>query len=90
MLKHISPYKDTFSVFIHTNYRGGTLLTQDHWYVAEHILQFLEQFYLSTISLSGIYHPTAPLVMHVIIEIVDNLNQFGNDSLLKDVIIHMK
>jgi hypothetical protein len=44
MLKHLVPYKDTFSVFIHTNYKSGsgTLLTQDHWYVAEHILKFLE------------------------------------------------
>jgi hypothetical protein len=41
-------------VFIHTNYRGGTLLTHDHCYVAEHILKLLEQFYLSTISLSNI------------------------------------
>jgi hypothetical protein len=42
ILKHILPYKDTFSVFIHTNYRGDTLLTPDHWYDAEHILQFFE------------------------------------------------
>jgi hypothetical protein len=92
MLKDLLPYKDTFSVFIHTNYRGasGTLLTPDHWYVAEHILQFLEQFYLSTVSLSGIYYPTAPLMMHVIIEIADHLNQFKNDSLLRDVIVPMK
>jgi hypothetical protein len=78
MLKHLLSNKDTFSVFIHTNYKGasGTLLTPDHWYVAEHILQFLEQFYLSTLSLSGIYYPTAPLMMHVIIEIADHLNQF--------------
>jgi hypothetical protein len=92
MLKHLLPYKDTFSVFIHTNYRGasGTLLTSDHWYVAEHILQFLEQFYLSTVSLSGISYPTAPLMMHVIIEIADHLNQFENDSLLRDVIVPIK
>jgi hypothetical protein len=83
MLKHLLPYKDTFSVFIHTNYRGasGTLLTQDHWYVVEHILRFLEQFYLSTVSLSAIYYPTALLMVHVIIEIADHLNQFENDSL---------
>jgi hypothetical protein len=92
MLRHLLPYKDTFFVFIHTNYRGasGTLLTPDHWYVAEHILQFLEQFYLSTVSLSSIYYPTAPLMMHVIIEIADHLNQFKNDSLLRDVIVPMK
>jgi hypothetical protein len=92
MLKHLLPYKDTLSVFIHTNYRGvsGTLLTPDHWYVVEHILQFFEQFYLSTLSLSGIYYPTAPLMMHVIIEIDDHMNQFENDSLLRDVIVPMK
>jgi hypothetical protein len=92
MLKHLLPYKDIFSMFIHTNYRGasGTLLTPDHWYVAEYILQFLEQFYLSTISLSGIYYPTAPLMMHVIIKIADHLNQFENDSLLRDVTVSMK
>jgi hypothetical protein len=92
MLKHLLPYKDIFSVFIHTNYRGanGTLLTPDHWYVAEHILQFIEQFYLSTVSLPDIYYPTAPLMMHVIIEIADHLNQFENDSLLRDVIVPMK
>jgi hypothetical protein len=92
MFKHILPYKDTFSMFIHTNYRGasGTLLTPDHWYVVEYILQFLEQFYLSTLSLSDIYYPTAPLMMHVIIEIADHLNQFEIDSLLRDVIVPMK
>jgi hypothetical protein len=92
MLKHLLSYKDTFSVFIHTNYRGasGTLLTPNHWYVVEHILQFLEQFYLSTISLSGIYYPTTPLMMNAIIEIADHLNQFKNDSLLRDIIVPMK
>jgi hypothetical protein len=92
MLKHLLPYKDIFSVFIHTNYRGGsgTLLTPDHWYVAEHILQFLEQFYLSIVSLSVIYYPTTPLMMHVIIEIADYLNQFENYCLLRDVIVPMK
>jgi hypothetical protein len=90
MLKHLLLYKDTFSVFIHTNYRGGTLLTQDHCYIVEHILKFLGQFYLSTISLSSIYYPTVPLMVHVIIEIVDYLNQFENASLLRDVIVPMK
>jgi hypothetical protein len=29
-------------------------------------------------------------MIHVIIEIVDHLNQFENDSLLRDVIVPMK
>jgi hypothetical protein len=90
MLKHLLPYKDTFSVFIHTIYRGGTLLITYPWYVVEHILQFLEQFYLSIVSLSGIYYPTTPLMMHVIIDIDDHLNKFENDRLLRDVIVPMK
>jgi hypothetical protein len=90
MFKHLLPYKDIFSVFIHTNYRSGTLLTPDHWYVAKHILQFLEQFYLSTVSLSDNYYPSALFMMHVIIEIFDHLNQFENDNLLRDAIVPMK
>jgi hypothetical protein len=77
-------------VFIHNIYRGATLLPLDHWYVIEHIPQFLEQFYLSTISLSSIYYSTAPMMTHVIIEIADHFNQFENDSLLRDVIFPMK
>jgi hypothetical protein len=39
MLKHLIPYKSTFSVFIQTHYHpreeGATLLTEAHWYVAK-------------------------------------------------------
>jgi hypothetical protein len=41
-------------------------------------------------SQTSFYYLTAPLMMHVIIEIVDNLNQFESDSLLRDVIVPMK
>jgi len=44
MLKHLVPYSDVFSVFISSNY-GTTLLTQNHWYVAEKILESLQLFY---------------------------------------------
>jgi hypothetical protein len=76
MLKHLVSYKNTFSVFISANYQAGreSLLTEDPWYVAEHMLNFLRLFYLSTVSLSGVYYPTSPLMMHVLIEIVDHLN----------------
>ncbi|WVZ50505.1 hypothetical protein U9M48_001751, partial [Paspalum notatum var. saurae] len=56
MLKHLVPYKSTFSVFIKTQYplnRDGTpLLTNNHWIVAEKILSFLELFYDSTVALA--------------------------------------
>jgi hypothetical protein len=66
------------------------LLTEDHWYVAEHMLNFLGIFYLSIVSLSGVYYPTSPLMMHAIIKITDHLNQFENDDKLREVVIPMK
>jgi hypothetical protein len=92
MLKHVVPYKRTFSVFISANYptEGESLLIDDHWYVVEHMLEFLGLFYISTVSLSGVYYPTSPLMMHAIIEIVDHLNQFENDDRLREVIVPIK
>jgi hypothetical protein len=65
-------------------------LTEEHWYVVEHILKFLGLFYLSTISLFGVYYPTYPLMMYVIIEIADHLNRFENDDRLREVVVPMK
>jgi hypothetical protein len=93
MLKNIIPYKSTFGVFIHTHYHqhgGQTLLTEAHWYVAERILEFLEFFYDSTVSLSGVYYPTSCLVVHNIVEIATHLNNYENDNLLRDCVVPMK
>jgi hypothetical protein len=93
MLKHLLPYKSTFSVFIHTHYKqamGQTLLTEDHWYVAETLLSFLELFYESTVEMSGVYYPTAPIMLHHIIEIATHLNKYENDPLLMESILPMK
>jgi hypothetical protein len=53
-------------------------------------LKFLGLLYLSIVSLSGVYYPTSPIMMHIIIEIVDYLNQFENDDKLREVVIPMK
>ena len=93
MLKHLVPYRSTFSVFIHTHYHahgGQTLLTDSHWYVAEKILEFLEQFYDSTVTLSGIYYPTSPLILHHIIEIASHLMNYEHDSVFAIACIKMK
>jgi hypothetical protein len=42
------------------------LLTNSHWYVAEKLLEFLELFYDATVTLSRVYYPTSPLIMHSI------------------------
>ena len=93
MLKHLIPHKSTFSVFIQTQYPrsadGSTLLTPEHWYVAEKLLSFLQLFYDSTVVLSGVYYPTSPLVLHQILKIARQLNAFENDALLKHAVIPM-
>ena len=65
MLKHLMPHKQSFSVFIQTHYPRSSgehmLLTETHWYIAEHILTFLELLYDSTCALSVVYDPTSPL-----------------------------
>jgi hypothetical protein len=72
MLKHLLPYKEVFFVFINSNY-STELLTPQHWYVAEQIMVFLKFFYDCTVTLSGIYYPTSPLVLHHILELAEHL-----------------
>ncbi|WVZ90950.1 hypothetical protein U9M48_037200 [Paspalum notatum var. saurae] len=84
MLKHLVPYKSTFSVFIKTQYplnRDVTpLLTDDHWIL----------FYESTVVLSGVYYPTTPLMLHHILRIARHLNAYENDPLLRPAVVPMK
>jgi hypothetical protein len=54
------------------------------------VLEFLELFYLSIVSLLGVYYPTSALMMHVVIEIATHLNRFENDSKLRPIIVSMK
>jgi hypothetical protein len=79
-------------MFISANYPTGgeLLLTDDHWYVVEHMLKFLGLFHISTVSFFGVYYSTSPLMMHAIIDIADHLNQIENDDILREVVIPMK
>ncbi|WVZ98920.1 hypothetical protein U9M48_044290 [Paspalum notatum var. saurae] len=93
MLKHLIPYKSTFDVFIQTHYpqkEEGALLTNDHWYVGEKILEFLERFYDSTVVTSGIYYPTSPLMLHHILSMLTHLNEYEHDNLLGPAVAPMK
>jgi hypothetical protein len=93
MLKHVVPYKSTFSVFIKTQHPlrdGLPLLTDNHWYVADKVLAFLELFYDSTVALSGVYYPTSSLMLHHILDIAKHLNAYENDELLRNVVVPMK
>jgi hypothetical protein len=94
MLKHIVPYKITFSIFIQSNHPlssdGSPLLTDNHWYITDKLLSFLELFYDSTVALSGLYYPTSPLMLHHILKIGRHLNAFENDHLFRQAVIPMK
>ncbi|WVZ69805.1 hypothetical protein U9M48_018534 [Paspalum notatum var. saurae] len=71
--------------------RDGTpLLTDNHCIVAEKILSFLELFYESTVALSGIYYPTALLMLHHILRIARHLNAYENDPLLRPAVVPIK
>jgi hypothetical protein len=89
MLEHLLPYKDVFTVFINSNY-GSELLTNNHWYVAEHMFKFLKVFYESTVILSGVYYPTAPLALHQMIDIAEHLKSAENNEHFKHVARPMK
>jgi hypothetical protein len=89
MLKHLLPYKEVFSVWLNSNY-GLELLTAQHWYVAEQIMLFLELFYDSTVVLSGVYYPTASLVLHHILDIAEHLHKAKTDQNFRMIAYPMK
>jgi hypothetical protein len=89
MLQHLIPYKEVFTVFINSNY-GSELLTVVHWYVAEHMYKFLKIFYESTLVLSGVYYPTAPLVLHHMIDIAEHLQAAESNEHFRPIARPMK
>ncbi|XP_066316085.1 zinc finger BED domain-containing protein DAYSLEEPER-like [Miscanthus floridulus] len=89
MLKHLVPYSEVFSVFINSNY-GYALLSPAHWHVAGKILEFLEVFYDSTVTLSGVYYPTSPLVLHHVLEIATHLHACERDVNLRPFVYPMQ
>jgi hypothetical protein len=58
--------------------------------VAKKVLEFLQLFYDATVSLSGVYYPTSPLILHNILDIAKHLNEYENDHLLRNVGFPMK
>ena len=84
MLRHLWVHKDTFTTFIFGNYPRGAgsqlLLNDDHWFMAEKVLKFLELVYDATVALSGVYYPTSPLMIHYLVKIAIHLKNYANDS----------
>jgi hypothetical protein len=78
-----------FTVWVNPAY-GSELLTAQHWYVAEKIMKFLELFYDATVVLSGVYYPTAPLVLHHILDIAEHLYEAEKDQNFRSIAYPMK
>jgi hypothetical protein len=89
MLKYLVPYSEVFSVIINSNY-GSALLSPNHWYVVDKVLEFLEIFYDCTIILSGVYYSTSPLVLHHILEIATHLHDCDRDLNLRSFVYPMQ
>jgi hypothetical protein len=90
MLKHLFPHKSTFTTFIHGHYprteNGQLLLNDRHWDVAEKVLKFLDLFHDATVSLSGVYYPTSPLMIHYLVKIAKHLETYANDAHIRSVV----
>ena len=65
-------------------------MTEQHWFVAEKILQFLEIFDETPIALSVVYYPTSPIIVHSILRIATQLKMYENDLVLLEAIVAMK
>jgi hypothetical protein len=69
---------------------GREHIIVDTWNVAKALVKFLEIFYDATISLSGVYYPTSPLIMHTLVDIASHLKAFENNVLLSSMVSRMK
>jgi hypothetical protein len=46
--------------------------------VGEKVLTFLELFYDAIVSLSGVYYPTSPLMIHYLVKIALHMQTYAN------------
>ena len=88
MLKNTIAYKNAITVFYNLK-MGYTELTELDWYIVEKFIQFLETFYDATVLLSGVYYPTAPLVILTLTEISQLFFACKDDNLFKEIVQFM-
>lgn len=50
------------------------------------VMDFLEILYDATNTLSGVYYPTSPLLVHQIVAIAGHLKDNENDDRLKEAV----
>ena len=54
--------------------------------IAQKVLSFLELFYDSIVTLSGVYYPTSPLMIHYLVKIALHLKNYANDIHIRSVV----
>ena len=79
ILKSTLDYKNVITVF-YTLKIGFVQLEDFDWFIVEKFVQFLKFFYDATVSLSGVYYPTSPLVLHYLVKIAQLFLITRNDE----------
>uniref|UniRef100_A0A8I6Y9T3 hAT-like transposase RNase-H fold domain-containing protein n=1 Tax=Hordeum vulgare subsp. vulgare TaxID=112509 RepID=A0A8I6Y9T3_HORVV len=91
MLKAVIQDRVLFNGFINANYNPVVpLLNGETWHVITALTAFLELFYDATVTLSGVYYPTSPLMVHTLLDIASHLKAYEADGLLLNVVADMK
>ena len=88
MLKNTIEYKNVISIFY--NLKMSSIELQDFdWFLVEKFVGFLEVFYEATVTLSGVYYPTSPLVLHSLLEITTLFSSTKDDALFRPIVESM-
>ena len=66
MLKAVIRDRVQLNGFINANYGVEPLISEETWHVITALTAFLELFYDATVTLSGVYYPTSPLMVHTL------------------------
>ena len=90
MLKAVIRDRVQLNGFINANYGVEPLISEETWHVITALTAFLELFYDATVTLSGVYYPTSPLMVHTLLDIASHLKAYEGDALLLNVVADMK
>ena len=94
MLEKILSYCELISTILQAQHAigsdGRALVTASSLHIMGTFNKFLKIFYDCTVLLSGVYYPTANLILHNLLEIASLLREHENNALAGDAIFFMK
>nr|ABB47401.1 hypothetical protein LOC_Os10g23270 [Oryza sativa Japonica Group] len=101
LLRQLKGYEELIYVFINSMHvrmkdidddGDGEIfiLTDQDWEIATHVRKFLKPFYNATVQLSGIYYPTACLVLKWIWKLALVFDENQSDRILSSIVKPMK